>query len=543
MNKTFNRRVLLRGLGGAVVAAPFLPSVAEREAKAQGVPVTTPRRLIVYFTHYGCLTDRWFPAKSHGARTSADYTAMQTLKPLAPHADKLLMVRGVRAMNEWSFGGTLGQKNDPHTQVCGTFFTCHPVTPNAPNSGADNIGKFDAKPTGRSLDHICAEQVNPKGSGTKGAAPLFMQIGGVTGSASNNMSVISWDQPGQIFPGIGSPMQIYSNLTNLFSAGTVSPDTYKVARGKSVIDVVRGDLTRLKGINMSSSDARKLQDWVDLLHYSSTTVVGGQCTSDVASTKLGLTSTTVSSAGGGGLSGDFAKTANVMMDLAVLTAICDSNRVIFMKMPPNYVFKNLSLTMESHSISHRIGNAGMGGTCVNGAIDMIQTIDTYYAQQFAYLVKRLDSFSEGDGKTVLDNSATVWFQEMSDGNSHNLNNMPILQAGGCGGYFKTGQAINVAKAQADMSPGHSTEDCKNGMSTNLDAVGTPSDIASMPINKYYCNLMNAIGVKAGADGAPVIGGTAPVTKFGKYDDTKLFSDGGSKDPIFANPGEYAELRA
>ena len=73
---------------------------------------------------------------------------------------------------------------------------------------------------------------------------------------------------------------------------------------------------------------------------------------------------------------------------------------------------------------------------------MIHAIDKYYATLFAYLVGRLDSFSEGDVK-LLDNTATVWFQEMSDGNSHNLNNMPILQAGSCGGYFKTGQAVNV----------------------------------------------------------------------------------------------------
>ena len=34
---------------------------------------TPPKRLIVFFTHYGCLTDRWFPAKSHGALSTADY--------------------------------------------------------------------------------------------------------------------------------------------------------------------------------------------------------------------------------------------------------------------------------------------------------------------------------------------------------------------------------------------------------------------------------------------------------------------------------------
>jgi hypothetical protein len=55
--------------------------------------------------------------------------------------------------------------------------------------------------------------------------------------------------------------------------------------------------------------------------------------------------------------------------------------------------------------------------------------------------------------------------------------------------------------------------------------------------------MNAMGVKGDANGYPAKGGTAPVTKFGKYDDTKLFSDGGTKPSVIASPGEYTELRA
>src|SRR5688572_21491450 len=115
MNKHMNRRLFLRGLGGAVVAAPFLSSVAERAAKAQATPLDKPKRLIVMFTHYGCLTNRWFPAKSHGELLAADYN-QTTLKHLAPFASKLLMPRGIRAMNEWSWGGDLGQTTDPHTQ-------------------------------------------------------------------------------------------------------------------------------------------------------------------------------------------------------------------------------------------------------------------------------------------------------------------------------------------------------------------------------------------------------------------------------------------
>ena len=82
MSTSFNRRVLLRGLGGAVIAAPFLSSVAERTAKTQGLPPPpAPKRLIVLFTHYGCLTNRWFPAKSHGPLTRSDYMAMRRSRP------------------------------------------------------------------------------------------------------------------------------------------------------------------------------------------------------------------------------------------------------------------------------------------------------------------------------------------------------------------------------------------------------------------------------------------------------------------------------
>jgi hypothetical protein len=553
MNKpTYNRRTILRGLGGAAVAAPFLPSIAEKEAKAQGMTSTAPKRLIVFFTHYGCLTDKWFPVKSHGPLTAADYMGTPTLAPLADMASKLLMVRGIRAMNEWSFNGTLGQLNDPHTNPCGSMFTCHPLTPNSTESSASNAGKFDAKPTGRSLDHIAAGAVNKTSSGaapsaaTPGAAPLFMQIGGVNGSASNNQAVISWsDDRGTIFPGYGTPTGIYQTLTGLFGSGPVNPDTYKVMRGRSVIDCVRDDLNRLSSINMSASDKLRLTRWTELLHYVGGPATGGAACTMASAQTLGLTGTLTG--------GDLTKSANVMMDLAVLTSLCDSNRVIFMKMPPGGSFRHVmyqtsaggmaAISMDPHSISHRIGNAGMGGQCVADALNMVHAIDKYYATLFRYLVGRLDSFTEGDVK-LLDNTATVWFQEMSDGNSHNLNNMPILQAGGCGGYFKLGQAVNVEGGSATLTRGNSSADCANGMSPfgSLDGVGTPAAMASMPINKYYCNLLNAIGAKADATGYAVPGGTMPVTKFGKYDDSAMFRPGTAASTI-KNPGEYTELRA
>jgi hypothetical protein len=86
----------------------------------------------------------------------------------------------------------------------------------------------------------------------------------------------------------------------------------------------------------------------------------------------------------------------------------------------------------------------------------------------------------------------------------------------------------------------------NGQSpiNSLDSVGTPSNTATMPINKYFCNLLNGLGAQADATGYAAPGGTmGKVTKFGKYDNTQYFADGGTRASVIEKPGEYTELLA
>jgi hypothetical protein len=80
-----------------------------------------------------------------------------------------------------------------------------------------------------------------------------------------------------------------------------------------------------------------------------------------------------------------------------------------------------------------------------------------------------------------------------------------------------------------------------GLLIVLDDWGTPPGVATQPINKYFCNLMNAIGVKADSTGYPAKGGSEPVTRYGKYDDTTLFRT--DTPAIIKSPGEYGALRA
>jgi hypothetical protein len=136
---------------------------------------------------------------------------------------------------------------------------------------------------------------------------------------------------------------------------------------------------------------------------------------------------------------------------------------------------------------------------------------------------------------------------MSDGNAHNLNNIPIIQAGSCGGYFKTGWAVNVEDGSPTMSNGNSELVCADGTSDQVNGAsqntGTPAAVANAPINKYYVGLMNALGVKAGGDGYPLKGGTAEVTHFGMYDKTEDFVGGGTKPAKINSPGGFDALKA
>ncbi|WP_437630827.1 DUF1552 domain-containing protein [Sorangium sp. So ce854] len=543
MINKLNRRIFLRGMGGAALAAPFLSSVWERTAR--GDTTATGKALIVMFTHYGCITNKWFPEKTQGTLTAADLEPT-SLAALAPYASKILIPRGIRSMNEWTANMTRGQGNDSHTQIVGSFFTCQPVTPNSNDPFSfDQATKFNAKAVGPSLDHVMAQQLSPQGT------PLLLNTAAQNDSPQ---SAISYSAAETIFRGLNAS-QAFSSLTGLFKTGEpTSPDTYAVTRGKSILDVVKDDLQTLERFDMSRADKQKLEAWKELLNSTGNVMVSAQCNAELGE-MLGATADNASKAGSGGFGRDVLTTkiagdldgADIYSAIAALAAACNANPVIFLKYPGNYNFSGLDITMESHSLSHRLDNAGMSGSCLPNAIEMLLKVDAYYAQKFANLVRMLDSIPQGNGSTVLDSCAAIWFNEMSDGNAHNLNNAPIIQAGSAGGYFKTGQIINL-DTSSTLTNGNSMSQCANGtgqVNGINQGTGTDSKIANAPINKYFCNIMNAMGVKAGADGFPAKGGTAEVTKFGYSDKTQDFigGKGAVAGATIHDPGEFTELKA
>jgi hypothetical protein len=554
MSARWNRRTFLRGLGGAAVAAPFLSSVWDRKAEGQAAPAR-PRQLIVMFTHYGCITTKWFPVKSHGALVSSDLA--NSLAPLAPYVGKILLPRGIRAMNEWTqyntgAGHGFGQANDLHLIETASFFTLQPVTPNSNEPFSfDTNYKFNAVPIGSSLDHVMAQQLSPKGT------PLFMRVGNRTDPPQSAITYLKDPTAGatagaKVYPGVGTVSQVFAELTGLFGTGSTTPATYAAIRGKKVSDLVKDSLGDFKRQDMSADDRRRVEAWEALCNDAGA-VVTNMCTQDLAD-RLGATSANVNTS-----VMNITNTVTADLDgadmysvMAVLAAACNYNPVIFLKYPPNYVFSGLGITADSDNLSHRLDNAGMTGTCYTDVLNLVRTIDTYYATKFAKLVGMLDSIQNGDGSTLLDSSAAVWFQDSSDGCARNLNNLPIVQAGSCGGYFKTGWTINVDPGNPgapNLSQGNSEFYCSPGGNPMVDGLskntGTDPKLANGPINKYFYNLMNAMGVKGDATGFPVVGGTSEVTHFGYSDLTTDFCGGYGAvgGAAIHSPGEYTAFKA
>ncbi len=503
------RRIFLQGVGGAALAAPFLTSQISRIARAQSGG--SPQRFILFFEHNGCNTNKWFPVVEDGPLTAGDLSP--TLSPLADVVDKLLLPRGFGSLNAYGSG----QLVDPHNQAMGSKLTCAKI----------EEGRETNYATDKSVDHEMASQMNPNGS-----SPLMLSVGQRSTSIKE---VVSFSGPATPYVSEVNPSVVYAQLTGVLGAaapgGTPTPAPvteadYRVLQGQSVLDLVRDDLLRYQALNMSASDQARVTAWADLIRETEEGImdlgagaVGGaaaataSCTTDFA-TGLGVTQANVDAAGTG-VSGErsgafvfaqqttdamrqsFTLGGDMMLNLIALSAMCDTNRVMGMIYPGYVIFDwdGISHQYDHHGISHRDGTLDVDNDCVDGVMNMIAEIDNWYAGKYAKLVKLLDSISEGDG-TILDNSATMWLNELSDGDAHNLNNLPIVIAGSAGGKLKQGVAVNVEGRT--IGQGGSENGCNEQQNTSGN---TGSQGGNVPINKLYVSLMNAFGM-TGPDGGP-----------------------------------------
>ena len=123
----------------------------------------------------------------------------------------------------------------------------------------------------------------------------------------------------------------------------------------------------------------------------------------------------------------------------------------------------LGIKEAHHTLSHEPGNNEEAQN------DLIK-INTWYAEQMAYLAKKLSETLEPDGSgSMLDNTSIIWTNELGEGNSHTLDNVPMTIVGGGLGW-EMGRSLklkNVPHNRLHMSIAHA-------MGHHIDHFGNPN---------------------------------------------------------------------
>jgi hypothetical protein len=121
-----------------------------------------------------------------------------------------------------------------------------------------------------------------------------------------------------------------------------------------------------------------------------------------------------------------------------------------------------------HQLAHHEGDPVLGPLRIRA--------ERWFFEMFAYLLEAMKDHKEGDG-TLLDNSVVVLMNTGSDGAAHSITGVPVVMAGSCGGYYKTGRYVKLS-----------------------DWGGTTYNRASryIPHNGLLVSLANAMGVPTAA---------------------------------------------
>jgi hypothetical protein len=153
----------------------------------------------------------------------------------------------------------------------------------------------------------------------------------------------------------------------------------------------------------------------------------------------------------------------LQMDLLAAALACDLTRVASLQWTSAEIDQSFPWLNLPDVLHHRTSHAGDSDAAAQEALTKI---NTWYAEQFRYLLERLASYKEGEG-TLLDNTVVFWGIEVGKGNNHAHRDLPFLLAGSCGGALRTGRFVD------HMAGGASGHPHNNLLVSLANAMGLP----------------------------------------------------------------------
>lgn len=415
----FTRRNLLRASLATTAAIPLLDA-----RRVQGVAEPPPTRLLVVASPNGTRNGLFWPT---GTETAFELNTLTT--PLEAFKSKLTFLKGIRlndSLQNGALGGTLGSE---HARGTGGMLTARPL-----NSGTEFISFGNTTSgwgSGQSIDQYLATRLDPP------TTFKSLQLG-VHVRDAEVRARISYSASNQPIPPREDPAEVFSTL---FGGGDASdPAVARLwAQRKSVFDLTNAETERVRGL-VGAEDRARLDAHLTAMRDVEQRLVGeagdGTGNGDCAAPAMEVVDLAVDD--------QYERTGQLQMDLAAAALACDQTRIMTFQWSyaeSEHLFQFLGLDGNHHGISHDFSTSGPG-------YDAYNQIQTWYAQQFAYFLAKLDSYQEGAG-TLLDNTLVLWATEIGESTQHDLTMMPYVLAGSAGGRIRSGRALDYTAAPRD----------------------------------------------------------------------------------------------
>jgi hypothetical protein len=434
---TASRRDFVRRMGLSAAALPFLGNLPSL-GFANGT--VRKQRLVVVFSPNGVVMKNFWPEK-----TGREFEFKEILKPLEPFRDQTLILHGV--------GDKIRGDGDNHMRGIGCLLTGIELFPG-------NIQGGSHTPAGWSSGHSIDQEIKTYLQKSAATRTRFgsLEFGVMVPNKADTWTRMVYTGPNKPVAPIDDPYQMFNKLYGR---------TKDRAMLASILDSVEADLKRI-GAVVSTDDRRLLDE-----HATFVREMEKELKAD-AQAKIGHAVPELEP-GVKAENDQIPKITKMQIELMVNGFQADFNRIATLQITNSVGMPKmtwLGIKEGHHTISHEPDTNA-------DAVDKLTKINKWYCEQVAYLAKRLAETPEPGGPgSMLDNTTIVWTNELGQGNSHTLENIPFVLVGG-GLGFRTGQAIaygkkGVAHNRLLMSLAH-------GFGHEITRFGNPDFCADGPL--------------------------------------------------------------
>jgi hypothetical protein len=395
--------------------------------------MTPPTRLVIVFSANGTIYNSWVPK---GTETS--FTLSPILLPLAPFQSKLLVLSGINVKSASNGPG------DDHMKGMGHMLTGTELTPGNTRGGAGTPAGFAG---GISVDQRIAQDI---GMQTRFPSLEF----GVMVQDSDVWARMIYSGADQPLPPMEDPMKAFSRI---FAGSQLSAQQLAMLlkRRQSTLDYAQSTLSSLAP-RISVDDRKRV-----LQHQDSIRQIEEQLLAQTSA----CTTPMVSAINVNDIK-NYPAIGKAQMDILVAALACGQTRIASLQWSrsvSDIPMPWLNIGTGHHTLSHKPDSDSTSQS-------QLVTINTWYAQQFAYLLQKLDAVKESNG-TLLDNCLVLWVNELAKGNVHSHQPLPVVIAGKCAGAIRPGRFVSYAPT---VPHNNLLVSIANAMGTKIGTFGNPA---------------------------------------------------------------------